>query len=60
MFEIYFDKRGDFRWRYIAANGRVLFACTEGYKKRADMEYTLGIAQKGAPGEVRDLTKAKK
>lgn len=56
MFEIYNDKRGDFRWRYVAANGRKLFACTEGYKNRADMLATLAIVWNGAPHEVKDLT----
>lgn len=34
--DIYTDKRGDWRWRAIAANGRIVADSAEGYRKRAD------------------------
>ena len=35
-FELYRDKRGDWRWRVVAANGRVLADSGEGYSRRCD------------------------
>lgn len=34
--EIYEDKRGEFRWRRKATNGEVTGASSESYKKKAD------------------------
>lgn len=31
MFEIYQDKAGEWRWRYKAANGRIMADGAEGY-----------------------------
>jgi uncharacterized protein YegP (UPF0339 family) len=59
MFEIYTDKRGELRWRFKAANGRVLFACTEGYKNRADLDNCLAAAQGSTICLVRDITRKK-
>jgi uncharacterized protein YegP (UPF0339 family) len=33
--ELYKDKHGDWRWRTIAANGKVTADSGEGYKRRA-------------------------
>ena len=37
-FEVYQDKRGEWRWRRKASNGRIVGAASEGYKARADCE----------------------
>jgi len=34
--EMYEDKRGEYRWRRRATNGNIVGAATEGYTKRAD------------------------
>ena len=34
--EIYEDAQGNWRWRRVAANGRVVGASTESYRNRAD------------------------
>ncbi len=34
--EIYKDDRGDWRWRRVASNGRIVGASSEGYNNRAD------------------------
>ena len=34
--EIYKDKRGEFRWRRKAVNGNIIGASSEGYTKKAD------------------------
>lgn len=41
-FELYQDKRGEWRWRRIAAsNGKIVGASTEGYKSKSDAEANM-------------------
>lgn len=40
-FEVYQDKRGEWRWRRKASNGRIVGAACEGYKSRADAEANM-------------------
>jgi len=40
-FEVYRDKRGEYRWRRKASNGRIVGASSEGYKKKADCEANM-------------------
>ena len=40
-FDIYQDKRGEWRWRRTASNGNVVGASCEGYKSRADCEANM-------------------
>ena len=35
--EIYKDKRGNWRWRLRANNGKIIAASTEGYQNKCDM-----------------------
>lgn len=39
--EVYQDKRGDWRWRRIAANGKIVGAACEGYKSKKDCEENM-------------------
>lgn len=34
--ELYEDKKGEWRWRRTATNGNIVGAATEGYKNKAD------------------------
>jgi uncharacterized protein YegP (UPF0339 family) len=34
--EYYKDSKGEWRWRRVAANGKVVGASTEGYKNKSD------------------------
>jgi uncharacterized protein YegP (UPF0339 family) len=34
--EIYEDAQGNWRWRRVAANGRIVGASTESYRSRSD------------------------
>jgi len=36
--EVYQDKRGEYRWRRTAVNGEIVGASTEGYNKKVDCE----------------------
>ncbi len=40
-FEVYKDKRGEFRWRRTAPNGQIVGASSEGYNKKADCEKNM-------------------
>lgn len=42
--EFYQDDIGDWRWRAIAANGRIVADSAEGYRKRSDCDRGAGIA----------------
>jgi len=35
-FQLYRDQAGQWRWRVVAKNGRILADCGEGYRSRAD------------------------
>ena len=53
MFEVYQDKRGEYRWRYRDMNGKILFACTEGYKNAADRDQSLNRAKGSADAPIK-------
>ena len=40
-FEVYKDKRGEFRWRRKAPNGKIVGASSEGYMKKKDCEANM-------------------
>jgi len=41
-FEVYKDKRGEWRWRRQASNGNIVGASSEGYKSKKDAEANAG------------------
>ena len=40
-FEVYQDKRGEWRWRRKAVNGAIVGAASEGYTSKADCEANM-------------------
>lgn len=40
-FDVYKDKRGEFRWRRKASNGKIVGASSESYKSRKDCEANM-------------------
>ena len=40
-FEVYKDKRGEWRWRRKASNGKIVGAASEGYKSKSDCEENM-------------------
>lgn len=55
-FEIYKDKAGEFRIRFKAQNGNVMFS-TEGYASKSGAKDAIASIQKNTPGaEIDDLT----
>lgn len=39
--EVYRDKRGKYRWRRTASNGRIVGRSTEGYERKSDCEANM-------------------
>jgi uncharacterized protein len=40
-FELYQDKKGEWRWRRTASNGRLVGASSEGYSSKSDAEANM-------------------
>ncbi len=45
MFELFRDKRSEWRWRFRATNGRIVFITSEGYKNRKDAIAAMDLAR---------------
>ncbi len=59
-FEVYKDKKGEFRFRFRARNGEPMFA-SEGYKSKASATKAIESIKKNAPGaDTVDMTAAAK
>lgn len=41
--EFYKDNAGEWRWRKIASNGRIVGASSEGFSSRANAVYNAGL-----------------
>jgi uncharacterized protein YegP (UPF0339 family) len=48
-FELYKDPNGEFRWRFISSNGRVLADSGESYKNKADCQSGIDLVKGEAP-----------
>lgn len=59
MFELYIDKRGEYRWRFREVDFKnILFCSSEGYKERREAERSILRAKGSTHCEVRDLTRS--
>ena len=47
-FEIFKDKKGEFRFKLVASNGNII-AASEGYKTRASCKNGIASVRKNAP-----------
>jgi len=47
-FELYKDKKGEYRWKLIAPNGQVI-AVSEGYTTKESAKNGIGSVKKNAP-----------
>ena len=57
-FEVYKDKAGEFRFRYKASNGEIMFS-SEGYKAKTSALDAIESIKKNVPGAaVEDQTKS--
>ena len=55
-YQIYKDKAGEYRWRYIAANGNIIADSGEGYINKSDCQNGIDIMKDSADVPVEDLT----
>ena len=55
---MYKDKRGQFRWRLKAANGKIIAASSESYIKKADCQHGIHLVKGTADAPVHDETDA--
>jgi uncharacterized protein YegP (UPF0339 family) len=49
-FEVYKDKAGEFRWRLLSSNGKIIATGGEGYKAKTDCLHGIELVQKDAAG----------
>jgi len=54
--EVYPDKHHKWRWRYRAANGRILADSGQGYARRGDAIKGYRLVTRGAPIDIRVVT----
>ncbi len=54
-FEIYQDARGEWRWRFRAANGEIVAVSSEGYVNRGDCEYAINLTRAADRAPVREI-----
>ncbi|MDO8487015.1 MAG: DUF1508 domain-containing protein [Candidatus Curtissbacteria bacterium] len=60
VFKIYKDVQGYYRWRFRAANNKIIADSGEGYVKWQDAKAGIDFIKKYAPdAEVKDLTAQK-
>jgi uncharacterized protein YegP (UPF0339 family) len=58
-FDLYRDKKRQYRWKLRADNNQVIADSAEGYVKKSDCEHGVELVQKLAPkAKVEDQTKA--
>ena len=51
-FQVYRDKKGEWRWRFIAKNGRIIAVSSEGYKNMSDCTYSIYLLKSPYKVEV--------
>ncbi len=55
-FEVYKDKKGEFRWRLVASNGQAIASSGEGYTTMASAKAGIESVKKNAPAaEVKEV-----
>lgn len=57
-FQVYKDKSGGFRWRFLATNGNIIAISSESYKAKADCKHGIDlILTEGKKAEIEELKK---
>lgn len=52
-FQVYRDKRGEWRWRFLAKNGKIIAVSSESYKAKYDCLYSITLLK--TPHEIEVL-----
>ncbi len=48
-FQLYKDKSGDFRWRFVSTNGRIISASSQGSARKTDAVRSIEIMKEQGP-----------
>jgi uncharacterized protein len=54
-YEVYQDKKGEYRWRLKAGNGNILSKSSEGYKAKADCLKCIENNRKSSDAPIVDI-----
>jgi uncharacterized protein len=54
-FELYADKKGEFRWRLRHANGNILATSSEGYKAKASAKKCIENVKASVDAAIKEL-----
>ncbi|QRY79008.1 DUF1508 domain-containing protein [Pseudomonas sp. PDNC002] len=52
-FHVYKDAKSEWRWRFLAANSKIIAVSSESYHHLADCEHSIALVQKGANAPVK-------
>lgn len=55
-FELYEDRRGEYRWRLVHANGNVIADSAEGYASKQKVRQGIRSVKENAPGAPVEVT----
>ena len=59
-FQIYQDRKGEYRWRLRASNGEIIADSNEGYSSKTSCKHGIDlIKQQAAGAEVEDQTQGR-
>ena len=59
-FQIYQDRKGEYRWRLRARNGEIIADSNEGYSRKASCKHGIDLVkQQAANAEVEDQTESR-
>ena len=53
-YQIYTDKAGFWRWRYIASNGRIVADSAEAYHNKQDCLWGINLLKTSGPSPITD------
>jgi hypothetical protein len=57
LYYIYKDAKGEFRWRFMAANYKILADSAEGHCSKAGCEHAIDVIKRDSPSaSVVDIT----
>jgi uncharacterized protein YegP (UPF0339 family) len=48
-FEVYQDKKGEWRWKFRASNSKIIADSGEGYKDKKDCLHGIDLVKKESP-----------
>lgn len=54
-FEVYKDRRGEFRWRLKHSNGNILATSSEGYKAKASAMRCIENVQSSKDAQIKNV-----